>query len=1292
MPICIAGMHRAGTSMVARLLHLSGLYLGPESDISLTAEDNPEGFWENIHFVRLNNAILACLGGGWDVPPSMPDDWDLAPRLLPLRAQAAELLQQFESHEPWGWKDPRNSLTLAFWKRLLPSLKVVICLRSPLEVARSLHKRGYASNAFAFNLWSTYYTRLLAVVRPEDRVITHYDAYFHDAPAELRRVLDLLGMQYTEETIARACTIRSEALRHNSGTLPELLSAEVPDELLKLYLDMCAEAGPVYQLAMQADLGTDDPTLVLQALRPEQREALRQLRLQAKIAESKRTIAALQAQAALREQTERALREQVAARDQALARMRTERAQWERQVEQLRARVAEGEQAQREVEAIKSSTAFQLVTSVVWPLSSRFIPPALRGRIKNVLRGVKRSFFRQAPAEGLIWATETDLSRPFTTGAGNVFYLNGWCYHPTHKIRRLSILVDGVPHRVANYGFARPDVLNAQDPRNDPTGNSLMSGFWAAIPFEQVAASSQARLALRAVLDNRKRCETPMATLTLTPFRRDPVNAVVQSDAQTAGQPLVAICMATYNSPLDLFAKQIDSIIDQTHQNWICIINDDCSDQDIFEEIQRIAAKDLRFLVHQNAARLGFYHNFERCLARVPDVADFVAFADHDDYWYPDKLATCLAAFRADTTLVYSDMDIVTREGQIVSHTYWTTRRNNYTDLEVLFFANTVTGAASLFRASLLREILPFPELLGEVFHDHWVACVALTSGTIRYIDRPLYAYRQHSNNVIGHYVVPDYQLLPQHTTPLRWFGRLVLSKANLIASLIPLRYIYFHFFMNIILRAKVLRLRIADLPPEKRQVLDRFCSFETSLPALIVQAIKYKQLRRPTLGHELYCLRGAIGYRLFNLYYRLRRPRLLRQRLAAPEAAHPAIQHDVSELVDFLTSKVAPLKLDIAEHARRRVNVLISTVDFRYLFAGYVGMLNLALHIRRHGYNTRIVIVDSCEYDPPAWKRELARYEGFENLLDLVETAYVYDRSTALEVSPNDAFVATSWWTAHIAHRAVRLLGQEKFLFFVQEYEPLFYPSSSLYTLAEEAYRFPHDAVFSTEILRDYFRQNRLGVFQDGNCGERESIFIQNAVSSFSISVPELQRRKARKLLFYARPEQHAARNMFELGVLALQAALEEGHFDGHVWEFHGIGGLGSYKSLPLYRDIKLQLLPKVSWQEYLKLLPSYDLGLSLMLTPHPSMVPLDMAAAGLVTVTNTFANKTSERLARISPNIIAAPPTIEGVKEGLIAALGEVEHFEKRVAGARINWSTSWDETFNNAVMARIEAFLGR
>lgn len=246
--VCIAGMHRSGTSMIARLLNICGMYLGAQDRIIPPRPDNPAGFWENIDFVTLNDEILASKGGGWDFPfPQAADGWELEPALTPLRTEAKKLVKTLIEHETWGWKDPRSSLTFPFWKSLFPHLKAVVCLRNPLEVALSLHGRNNNSIPFGLNLWLTYNQRLLAVVRPEDRVVTHYDAYFFKPQAELERVLNWLNMPASEETNNRACKTISLPLRHIMFSTQDLLKAGATPEMVELYRELCEEAGPVYQ-------------------------------------------------------------------------------------------------------------------------------------------------------------------------------------------------------------------------------------------------------------------------------------------------------------------------------------------------------------------------------------------------------------------------------------------------------------------------------------------------------------------------------------------------------------------------------------------------------------------------------------------------------------------------------------------------------------------------------------------------------------------------------------------------------------------------------------------------------------------------------------------------------------------------------------------------------------------------------------------------------------------------------------------------------------------------------------
>jgi hypothetical protein len=249
-PICIAGMHRSGTSMVARLMHDCGVFLGPEDELNAPAFDNPEGYWENLQFVRLNEAIIAQCDGKWDAPPAFRARWEFCPELDLLRERAGELIEGLRRHKHWGWKDPRNSLKLPFWQQLIPDMKVVVCVRNPLEVAPSLFARGYSNGTSPFDLWLSYNRQLLSAVPPERRLVTHYQSYFQDSGAEVRRVLKWLDVQVSDERIARACAHISATLRHYRMTTSELITAGVPNEVLDLYFSLCAEAGPIYQRAL----------------------------------------------------------------------------------------------------------------------------------------------------------------------------------------------------------------------------------------------------------------------------------------------------------------------------------------------------------------------------------------------------------------------------------------------------------------------------------------------------------------------------------------------------------------------------------------------------------------------------------------------------------------------------------------------------------------------------------------------------------------------------------------------------------------------------------------------------------------------------------------------------------------------------------------------------------------------------------------------------------------------------------------------------------------------------------
>ncbi len=93
----------------------------------------------------------------------------------------------------------------------------------------------------------------------------------------------------------------------------------------------------------------------------------------------------------------------------------------------------------------------------------------------------------------------------------------------------------------------------------------------------------------------------------------------------------------------------------------------------------------------------------------------------------------------------------------------------------------------------------------------------------------------------------------------------------------------------------------------------------------------------------------------------------------------------------------------------------------------------------------------------------------------------------------------------------------------------------------------------------------------------------------------------------------------MFELGLIAISRAIEQGAF-GDDWEYFGIGSVSGRSRVALPGGAQLEILSRRSQADYGEMLTSHDVGLSLMFTPHPSLVPIEMASGGLLTVTNTL------------------------------------------------------------------------
>lgn len=882
--------------------------------------------------------------------------------------------------------------------------------------------------------------------------------------------------------------------------------------------------------------------------------------------------------------------------------------------------------------------------------------------------------------DGLYFQLDFPLPDELSVGRGTALFVGGWCSSTHGPVRSLAFVVNGDQQPPLSARAARrPDVARAHH------GSFLDSGFWGIAQVPPGRADGVCELLLRAELEGGGSSVAELARIPIV----EPRAPVSVRPPQGPAGTRVAICMATYDPPADLLARQLDSIRAQTHRDWVCLISDDCSSPERFDALRNDVADDPRFVLSRSSRRLGFYRNFERALSMVPAGADFVAMADQDDRWHPEKLETLLAGI-GGAELIYSDARIITTGGELISDTYWNHRRNNYSDLLSLLVANSVTGAASLFRADLLGYVLPFPPAQFLEYHDHWIALTALAVGEIAFTEQPLYDYVQHETATLGHAAANRMTALGDRLASLRRDPR---------ERLRMWRWHYFVDVCRLIAVGTVLKMRCGPrMSPAKLRSLERFLNTESSLVSMANLGFRgARELVGPTetLGAE-WMLVHAFGWRwLQRMSARRWLPHRARLGASPPVALVP--RGDLAGLQGTapgaVAEKIAPLAFAVSDDAPARVNILIPTIDLEHFFGGYIAKFNLARRLAERGVRVRVVTVDPVGPLPGSWGRQLESYHGLEGVLERIEIAFGRE-SQGLEVSRGDRFIATTWWTAHIAHSSLRSLRSpepDRFLYLIQEYEPFTFPMGSYAALASGSYMLDHVALFSTELLRDYFRRHRIGVYARGVAeGDAMSVVFENAITTVDPpTADELAGRRPRKLLFYSRPEPHAARNMFELGVLGLRRAVERGAFEGD-WSLEGIGSLEKGRPIALGDGTNLRLSARSGQHAYAGVLRDHDVGLALMYTPHPSLVPIEMASAGMLTVTNSFENKTPQRMAEISPNLITVEPTVDGLAAGLAAAAGGVEDVEARIRGSNVRWSRDWNRSFDDELVARVLSLL--
>src|ERR1700691_1801237 len=203
--VLVLGMHRSGTSALARGLQMLGVYLG--NDFISPKPDNPTGYWEDRNIFGLNERLLAVFGLKWEEVALIDDArWDES-GVEAVRTEAvAYLKSQFVSHPLWGFKDPRTIRLLPFWQLVLRLLDVHECylvvIRNPRSVAQSLLKRHGMDQITAHFLWLVYMVPYLSEIAGKPFIVADYDMVMADPRQQIERIA--LGLKIPLDESATA--------------------------------------------------------------------------------------------------------------------------------------------------------------------------------------------------------------------------------------------------------------------------------------------------------------------------------------------------------------------------------------------------------------------------------------------------------------------------------------------------------------------------------------------------------------------------------------------------------------------------------------------------------------------------------------------------------------------------------------------------------------------------------------------------------------------------------------------------------------------------------------------------------------------------------------------------------------------------------------------------------------------------------------------------------------------------------------------------------------------------------
>lgn len=303
---------------------------------------------------------------------------------------------------------------------------------------------------------------------------------------------------------------------------------------------------------------------------------------------------------------------------------------------------------------------------------------------------------------------------------------------------------------------------------------------------------------------------------------------------------------------------------------------------------------------------------------------------------------------------------------------------------------------------------------------------------------------------------------------------------------------------------------------------------------------------------------------------------------------------------------------------------------------------------------------------------------EGLNIPADQISVISVADRAYNvygyLSMHPDDTYIVSAWWDAYLISQ---LPLTKKFIYLIQDFEPIFYNNSDMYVLAESTYKLGNFyALCNTKLMYDFMVERKYPAFKAG-----DATWFEPAVSRTQSGLATQKKQGEKKRLFlYGRPDVH--RNLFFMGLNSIDFALKAGFLDPNEWDFY-MAGQDNIPDIKLTSGVTVKNLGKLDMEAYIDFSKTVDLAVSLMMAPHPNYPTLEFASIGASVVTTKYSNKTD--LTSYSKNISVSDTDVESIAHCIKdAAKMAYNQRIKNLSSNKIpeNWSSVLDTKIDSVI----------